>query len=88
MGKFAQRAAIAVASVALAACSSMLFGGTAFATGETNNVGGAGGSGGSGAAKCGVPVGITAGVIGQGGDISQCNGSGGNGGSGGGATDY
>jgi len=88
MGKFAQRAIVAIAAATLAAGGSLMLGGTAFATGETNNHGGAGGSGGSGTAKCGVPVAVSLGVIGEGGDVSQCNGSGGNGGGGGNATDY
>ena len=52
---------------------------------HTRGVGGNGGSGGGSDTNCAVPVGVSAGVIGQGGDVSQCNtvgGAGGNGGAG------
>jgi hypothetical protein len=45
--------------------------------------GGNGGNGGKANANCAVPVGVSAGVIGQGGDVSQCNANGGAGGNGG-----
>jgi hypothetical protein len=49
----------------------------------THNKGGNGGKGGSASANCAVPVGVSAGVIGQGGNVSQCNAVGGAGGAGG-----
>jgi hypothetical protein len=49
----------------------------------THGKGGNGGNGGSANANCAVPVGVSAGVIGQGGSVSQCNAVGGAGGAGG-----
>lgn len=45
--------------------------------------GGDGGKGGNANANCVVPLGVSAGVMGQGGNNSQCNSSAGNGGHGG-----
>jgi len=50
--------------------------------------GGNGGNGGNANVNCVLPIGITAGVIGQGGDVSQCNATGGNGGDGGTGANY
>jgi hypothetical protein len=50
--------------------------------------GGNGGSGGAAKSECGVPVGITAGVLGKGGDNNQCNANGGAGGGGGDGVRY
>jgi hypothetical protein len=50
---------------------------------HTHGVGGNGGSGGQSNANCLIPVGVSAGVIGQGGPASQCNAVGGGGGNGG-----
>jgi hypothetical protein len=86
MRKYGQRAAVAAVAVAL---STVGFAGTAFAWGhnDVDGVGGNGGSGGPSNANCGVPVAITAGVIGQGGDVAQCNSAGGNGGNAGDGID-
>ena len=88
--RLGQRAVIAVAAAALTAGASALFGGTAFAGshGEHNNSGGAGGSGGAANANCVIPVGVTAGVIGQGGPVSQCGATGGAAGDGGTGANY
>lgn len=81
MRKYGQRAAIAVAAIALGTIG---FAGTALAHGDdVNGNGGAGGSGGKANANCLIPVGVTAGVVGQGGDNSQCNATGGAAGAGG-----
>ncbi|MDT7608353.1 MAG: hypothetical protein QOG96_2856 [Pseudonocardiales bacterium] len=56
--------------------------------GSTDNVGGNGGNGGAANANCGVPIGISAGVVGQGGDNSQCNATGGDGADGGTGANY
>jgi hypothetical protein len=85
MGKLAQRAAVAAAAGALATAG---FGGVAFAGGEHNNIGGQGGSGGNSDTRCAVPIGLSGAVIGQSGDVSQCNANAGHGGNGGDATDY
>jgi hypothetical protein len=42
--------------------------------------GGGGGNGGRANSNCVVPLGVSAGVVGQGGPVSQCNSSGGSGG--------
>ena len=82
MRKYGQRAAVAVVAVAL---STVGFAGSALAFGnhEVNGTGGSGGSGGHANANCLIPVGVSAGVLGQGGPVDQCNASGGVGGSGG-----
>jgi hypothetical protein len=56
--------------------------------GSHDNVGGNGGNGGAANANCAVPIGVSAGVVGQGGDNSQCNATGGAGGDGGTGADY
>lgn len=84
---FIRRAAVAAA---LAASASALFGGTAFAGGhgQHNDIGGSGGDGGKANANCAVPIGVSAGVVGQGDDVSQCNATGGDGGHGGTGANY
>jgi hypothetical protein len=56
--------------------------------GSHDNDGGNGGNGGAANANCGVPIGISAGVVGQGGDNSQCNATGGAGADGGTGANY
>jgi hypothetical protein len=100
---FARRAAVTVAAVALSVTASPLFSGVALASGHNhhsndhngptydagdhNHAGGRGGTGGQGRANCAVPLGLSLGVIGQGGNDSQCNAEGGKGGSGGAGRD-
>ncbi|HEX4252855.1 MAG TPA: hypothetical protein VH008_33645 [Pseudonocardia sp.] len=88
--RLGQRAVVALAAAALATGASALFGGTAFAGshGTHNNSGGAGGSGGDANANCLIPVGVTAGIVGQGGDNTQCNATGGGAGNGGTGANY
>jgi len=95
IGKIGDKVLVAAAAAAIAACASAMFGGTAFAGDDhgwagwgENNVGGASGNGGNGTTKCGVPVDVTAGAIGQGGDVSQCKASDGAAGAAGSATSY
>ncbi|HEY2202963.1 MAG TPA: hypothetical protein VGH99_00610 [Pseudonocardia sp.] len=85
-----QRAAVGVAAAALAVGASALFGGTAFAGGhgQHNDIGGSGGNGGHANANCLVPIGASAGVVGQGGPVSQCNATGGAAGDGGTGANY
>jgi len=56
--------------------------------GEHNNSGGNGGNGGDANVNCVLPIGISAGIVGQGGDNSQCNATGGGGGDGGTGANY
>jgi hypothetical protein len=56
--------------------------------GSGDNVGGSGGNGADANANCAVPIGVSAGVVGQGGPVSQCNATGGDGGDGGTGADY
>ena len=76
--------------VAFAATGAMAFGGTALADGnnDRNNVGGAGGPGGAAETNCWLPIGLSVGILGQGGPVSQCNATGGDGGNGGTGADY
>jgi hypothetical protein len=95
MQKIVQRTTMSVAAIAL---GSMAFAGTALGTCEhssshghsegTTGTGGNGGNGGAANANCAVPIGVSAGVIGQGGKTSQCNAVSGSGGSGGGGVTY
>jgi hypothetical protein len=87
----------AIAAVAFATVGSTLFGGAALAGGhggyngydDASNAGGPGGGGGDATTSCFLPIGISLGVLGQGGDVSQCNAAGGEGGVGGpGTADY
>jgi hypothetical protein len=88
--RFGQRAVVAVAATALAAGASALFGGSALAGshGEHNNSGGDGGNGGKSNVNCVLPIGVSAGIIGQGGDNSQCQATGGGAGDGGTGANY
>jgi hypothetical protein len=79
MTRYGQRATVVLGAAAL---SVLAMTGTALADGVTGN-GGSGGSGGAANANCAIPIGVTAGVIGQGGPVSQCNAGGGAGGAGG-----
>jgi hypothetical protein len=86
----ARKSAIGVAAFAMV--GSTLFGGAALAGGygygTTENTGGPGGSGGPANSQCLIPIGISIGILGQGGDVSQCNATGGAGGTGGTGADY
>ena len=79
--------------VALGTAASALLGGVAMATcddhdhgghehGSYSAAGGNGGNGGDANANCAVPIGVSVGLVGQGGDNSQCNATGGAGGTG------
>ncbi|HEY2205946.1 MAG TPA: hypothetical protein VGH99_15850 [Pseudonocardia sp.] len=85
-----RRTSVAVAAAALATGASSLFGGVALATGHGhhNHEGGDGGDGGKTNANCLVPIGVSAGVVGQGDDASQCNATGGAGADGGTGANY
>jgi hypothetical protein len=86
----ARKTAVVVA--AFATVGSTLFGGAALAGGYgyggQENTGGPGGSGGAANSQCLIPIGISLGILGQGGDVSQCNAGGGTGGAGGTGADY
>ena len=85
--KYGKSAVIAAAAVAVGTVG---FAGTALAGGEggVNGVGGNGGAGGKSNANCLIPIGASAGVIGQGGPVSQCNATGGAGGAAGNGVGY
>jgi hypothetical protein len=86
MQMMGMRVTFAVAAVAL---GTVAIAGTAFADGSyTQGNGGHGGNGGHANANCGIPIGVSAGVIGQGGPIKQCDAGGGAGGNGGGGVKY
>ena len=80
------------AFLAFAIIGSPLFGGAALAgsygNGHPENTGGSGGSGGAANSQCLIPIGISLGILGEGGDVSQCNATGGTGGTGGAGADY
>jgi hypothetical protein len=86
----------AIAAVAFATIGSAMFGGAALAGDngghgggdEVTNAGGPGGAGGDANANCLIPIGVSLGLVGQGGDVSQCNATGGAGGAGGTGADY
>lgn len=90
MRTFVRKSATAV--LAFAIIGSPLFGGAALAgdygNGHPENTGGAGGPGGAANSQCLIPIGISLGILGQGGDVSQCNATGGTGGTGGAGADY
>jgi len=88
--KFSSRTAFAAAVLALGASGSALFGGTALAGGHGthDNTGGSGGYGGDANANCAIPIGISLGLLGQGGPVSQCEATGGAGGGGGTGANY
>ncbi|HEY1969884.1 MAG TPA: hypothetical protein VGH89_18160 [Pseudonocardia sp.] len=86
MQKMGMRATFAVAAVAM---GSVAFAGSAMATdGYTHGSGGSGGNGGAANANCAIPIGVSAGVLGQGGPIKQCNATGGAAGNGGSGVSY
>jgi len=98
-GGLPRRITVGIAAVVLSLGASTLVGGVALASGHNhhdhdhngpsydagkdNDLGGHGGGGGQSRANCAVPLGVSAGVIGQGGNDTQCNSRGGNGGAGG-----
>jgi len=88
--RYARKAVVAFAIVALGAAGPALIGGTAFAGGHGHHdsTGGDGGGGGDANANCLIPIGVSVGVLGQGDDVSQCNAVGGDGGDGGDGADY
>jgi hypothetical protein len=72
-----------VAVAVLAGGASVFLGGTALAEhGYHGDSAGAGGHNGGANANCLVPVGVSAGVVGQGDDVRQCNAAGGGAGNG------
>jgi hypothetical protein len=75
------------AAAAFALTGAVLFGGAAMAgdgDGHDDFTGGAGGAGGDATAQCLIPIGVSLGaLVGQGGDVTQCNAVGGDGGAGG-----
>jgi len=81
------KTAVASAVLALGTIGSAVFAGTALA-GGVHGTGGNAGNGGAAKSNCAVPIGVSLGVIGQGGPISQCNATGGEGGTGGGGVSY
>jgi hypothetical protein len=85
-----RKSAVAAAVIAFATAGSAFLGGTAFAGDETEvwNVGGAGGNGGNANANCLIPIGASVGLLGQGGNVAQCNAAGGAGGAGGTGANY
>jgi hypothetical protein len=87
--KLGQRAVVAFAVASLAGGASALFGGTALAGVHDNDTGGAGGAAGKVQSNCVLPINLLSniGILGYGGDSSQCSTVGGTGGNGGGA-DY
>lgn len=89
MHNIRRRAALTIATGALAVGMSALFSGTALAWGHGfhDNDGGNGGGGGNANANCVLPIGASLGVIGQGGGVGQCNAVGGSGGEGGDGVD-
>jgi hypothetical protein len=82
----------AITLVAFAMVGSTLFGGAALAGGyghdSTEYTGGPGGPGGAANSQCLIPIGISLGILGEGGDVSQCNANGGVGGTGGPGAEY
>jgi hypothetical protein len=86
--KVGRTTAVATAVVALGAAGSALLAGSALATGQVSGDGGNGGGGGKANSNCAVPIGLSLGILGQGGPISQCNATGGAGGAGGGGVSY
>jgi hypothetical protein len=90
--KLGTKATVASAIVALGTAGSALFAGDALATGGGHNdvdgTGGSGGGGGKANSNCAVPIGLSLGLVGQGGDVTQCDATGGAGGGGGNGVDY
>jgi hypothetical protein len=57
--------------------------------GHDDYVGGNGGAGGDASSQCLIPIGVSLGaLVGNGGDVSQCNAAGGAGGAGGAGASY
>lgn len=83
-----RKTAVASAVLALGTVGSAVFAGTAMAGGGVHGTGGNAGNGGEAKSNCAVPIGVSLGVVGQGGPISQCNATGGGGGTGGGGVSY
>jgi hypothetical protein len=92
IGELARKVAVSATVLVLGVGGSAIFAGTALAGGcgcngespaSSGGTGGSGGSGGSASSQCVIPVGVSAGVIGQGGPVGQCNAGGGAGGAGG-----
>lgn len=82
---------VASVAAAFALTGAAMFGGAAMAGGHghVDNTGGPGGAGGSATSQCLIPIGASVGaLVGQGGDVSQCNAAGGAGGAGGTGADY
>jgi hypothetical protein len=75
MGKFARRVTTAAAVLAISTGSAASFAGSALADG----VDGSHGGGGHSNANCVLPIGVSLGLVGQGGDVAQCNSVGGDG---------
>lgn len=82
INRVARKAGVAAATVVLGAACAAMFGGTAFAGGHGDHTG-QGGDGGGSRAACLVPVGVSAGIVGQGQNVDNCNSRGGDGGAGG-----
>ncbi|HEX4247758.1 MAG TPA: hypothetical protein VH008_07810 [Pseudonocardia sp.] len=94
-----RKAGFVTTVVAVGTAVSALLGGVAMAACDDHGDGGhehgsysaSGGNGGNGAdanANCAVPIGASVGLLGQGGDNSQCNATGGGGGDGGTGANY
>jgi hypothetical protein len=79
-----------MALAAFAMIGPALYGGAALAAGPggTDYRGGPGGAGGPANSQCLLPIAISLGILGGGGDVSQCNATGGPGGPGGAGADY
>ncbi|HTF47726.1 MAG TPA: hypothetical protein VK735_09785 [Pseudonocardia sp.] len=94
--KISQRVVVTAAAIMLSAGGTFALAGTAFAHDshgedgqngqdvEYEGNGGDGGAGGEAKSNCVVPLGLSAGVMGQGGPVSQCQTNAGHGGDGGG----
>lgn len=95
---WARKTNSATAVVAVGAAVFAVLGGVAMACDEHDHgghehgsysaAGGNGGNGGDANANCAVPIAVSIGLIGQGGDVSQCNATGGAGGNGGTGANY
>jgi hypothetical protein len=89
ISKFGRKTVVASAVVALGTVGSAALAGTALAGGGgVEGTGGNAGNGGKANANCAVPIGLSLGVLGQGGPIKQCNATAGAGGTGGGGVTY
>lgn len=87
--KFGRKTVAASAVLALGTVGSAALAGSALADDQgADGTGGPGGVGGKSNANCAVPVGLSLGLLGQGGDMSQCNSTAGAGGAGGGGVSY